>query len=1005
MTKFYLLLSRYLTVLLLLTATVAMAQNRTVTGKVTSSGDGSAIPGVSIIVKGTSNGVSSDADGNFSITAGPNDILVFSFIGMTKQEIVVGNQTSISVAMTEDLTQLSEVVVVGYGVQEKKDVTGVVTAVKTESFNKGAIASPDQLISGKIAGVQITQNSGEPGGGSTIRIRGGTSISAGNEPLYVIDGIPVDNVGFPGGRNPLNFINANDIETFTVLKDASAAAIYGSRAANGVIIITTKRGKAGSAPQVTYDGYFTVSSVAKKLDVFNAEEYRNLVSAYSPSAIIDSIDPVASTDWQDEVLRTATGQSHNISLTGGSEKTGYRLSVGNFQLDGIIKTSSTERTSLMFGFDQKLLNEDLTISANIKTSQTKDRYNGGGIGGANNMAPTQPIYDNTSPYGGFWEWTAPLGTKNPVAEIELTKHNGSAYRTNGNIQFDYKFSSLVPGLRANLNLGTDIINSQRKFFQPSYLRSQVTGGNLGEIQLETIRRTTPLLEFYLNYENRIESIDAKYDVTAGYSYQDFISDQYGSNGRELESNDYLYNDPSVAGVTAAWSNPQESRLISFFGRVNFAVKDKYMLTASVRRDGSSRFGPSNRWGFFPAVALGWRIYDEKFFEPLQNSLSSLKLRVSYGVNGNQEFGNYLFLSTYGLSNTFAQYQLGDAFYRTLRPTGVDPSIKWEQTESLNIGLDFGVLNDRITGELEFYNKDTKDLLFVVNVPAGTNVTNRVLTNIGSVRNRGIELTLNSVVMDKGDFSWNLGVNVAHNKNTIISLDGSDDPNFKGYESGGISGGVGNNIQVLKVGYPVGTFRVYKHKYANGKPLVDGVDHNEDGFINDADMYEDVSGDGQVNDEDRRPGKNANPKVLLGLTSNMTYKNFDLSFTLRGSFGNYAYNNVASANAFYGKIQGFTISPENMPVSVLNTNFSDPQFFSDYYVENASFVRMDNITLGYSVKQFSKAKIRVYATAQNLFVLTKYSGIDPEFSGGISGGIDNNAYPRSRSFVFGVNIGF
>lgn len=1000
MTKFYLLLSRYLTVLLIFTAAVASAQSRTVSGKVTSADDGSGMPGVSIAEKGTSNGVISDAEGNYTISVGPNAILVFSFVGTVTQEIPVGDQTSLSVQLASDVTELSEVVVVGYGVQEKKDVTGVVTAVSEKNFNRGAIVSPDQLISGKIAGVQITQNSGEPGGGSTIRIRGGTSISAGNEPLYVIDGVPVDNVGFPGGRNPLNFINASDIETFTVLKDAAAAAIYGSRAANGVIIITTKRGKAGMAPKITYDGYFTASTIAKKLDVFTADEYRNLTSAYSPASVINSLDPTASTDWQDRILQTATGQSHNISLTAGTEKAGYRVSVGHLQLDGIIKTSSTERSSLMFGIDQKLLNDDLTISANLKASQTKDRYNGGGIGGANNMAPTQPVYDENSPYGGFWEWTAPLGTKNPVAEIELTKHRGSAYRANGNLQFDYKFTNWVPGLRANLNLGTDIINSQRKFFQPSYLRAQFTGGNLGEIQLENIRRMTPLLEAYLNYAGKVDAIQAEYDVTAGYSYQDFISDQYGSNGRELESDNYGYNDPSVAGVTAAWSNPQESRLISFFGRVNVSVKDKYLFRASLRRDGSSRFGPSNRWGVFPAVALGWRISEEDFFSAAQDVVSSLKLRVSYGVNGNQEFGNYLFLSTYGLSNTFAQYQLGDAFYRTLRPTGVDPNIKWEETKSLNIGVDFGVMNDRITGELEFYNKDTDDLLFVVNIPAGTNVTNRVLTNIGSVRNRGVELTLNATAMDKGDFRWNVGVNLAHNKNEIISLDGSDDPNFKGYEAGGISGGVGNNIQVLKVGNAVGTFRTYQHKYENGKPLVDGVDHNEDGFINDADMYKDVNGDGSVNDQDRRPGKSANPKLLLGFTSNMTYKGFDLSFTLRGSFGNYAYNNVASSNAFLGKIQGFTISPENMPTSVLDTKFSDPQFFSNYYVENASFLRMDNITLGYSITQLDKAKIRVYATAQNLFVLTKYSGIDPE----VLNGIDNNAYPRSRTFVIGVNIG-
>lgn len=998
MIKLYLFKRSFLFALLL--CSLQSWAQTSVTGKVTSGDDGDGLPGVSILEKGTTNGTVTNIDGNYSINVGEDATLVFSFVGFTTQEIAVGTQSAINLILQPDVTALSEVVIVGYGEQEKKDVTGVVTAVTSEDFNRGAIVSPDQLIAGKISGVQITSNSGEPGGGSTIRIRGGTSLSAGNEPLYVIDGIPIDNVGFPGGRNPLNFINPSDIESFTVLKDASAAAIYGSRAANGVIIITTKKGTAGQAPRVTYDGYYNISEVAKKLDVFNADQYRELTSAYSPANIINDLHPTASTDWQDQILQTATGQSHNISVTGGSEKTGYRASIGYLNLDGIVKTSNTERTSFALSLNQKMLDDNLTIDANIKTSQTRDRYNGGGIGGANNMAPTQPVYDAGSPYGGFWEWVAPLGTKNPVAEVELTQHNGKAYRGMGNIQFDYKFTDLIPGLRANLNLGADVINAQRKFYQPTFLRAQ-TIGNQGEIQLENITRVNQLLEFYLNYTRDLESIEGKIDVTAGYSWQDFDGDQFGSNGRELTSNDYGYEDPSVAGVSSAWANPNANRIISFFGRVNFALKDKYLFTANLRRDGSSRFGEVNKWGLFPSAAIGWRIYEEDFFAGLQDVFSDLKLRVSYGVNGNQEFGNYQYLSTYGLSNQFAQYQLGETYYRTLRPSGVDPTIKWEETTSINLGLDFGLFQGKVTGAVEFYNKQTDDLLFVVNIPAGTNVTNRVLTNIGSVRNQGVELTLNTIVVDKQDLRWDVGFNISSNRNEITALDGSDDPNFKGYEAGPISGGVGNNIQVLRVGQPVNTFRVYQHKYdADGNPYVDGIDQNEDGVINEADMYEDLSGDGQVNDEDRRPGENANPVALLGLTSNLSFKNFNLNFTLRGSLGNYAYNNVASSNAFLSKITGFTISPENMPVSVLQTNFTDPQFFSDYYVEDASFLRMDNITLGYSFPQLNKVSVRLYATAQNLFVLTNYSGIDPE----VLEGRDNNAYPRSRNFVFGVNIG-
>lgn len=1000
MIKLYPKRSVILAVLLLL-AVQAWAQVR-ITGKVTSADDGIGLPGVSILEKGTSNGTVTDSDGNYTISVSENAVLVFSFVGFASQEVSVSGRTMVNIVLNPDITALDEIVVVGYGEQEKGDVTGVVTAVSTEEFNRGAIVSPDQLITGKVAGVQITSNSGEPGGGSTIRIRGGTSINAGNEPLYVIDGVPIDNSEFfLGARNPLNFLNPSDIASFTVLKDASAAAIYGSRAANGVIIITTKKGNAGE-PKVTYDGFYSISTVARKLEVFTADQYRELTAAYSPATIINSLHPTASTNWQDEILQTAGGQNHNITVTGGSDKSTYRASVGYLDLDGIIKTSNTDRTSLALNLGQKALNDNLSIDLNLKASQTRDRFNGGGIGGANNMAPTQPVYDASSPWGGYWEWTAPLGTKNPVAEIDLTRNDARAFRGLGNIQFDYKFTDIVPGLRANLNLGADVINSEKKFFQPTYLRAQASG-NMGEIQLENLTRLNQLMEFYLNYNRDFDGIQGNLDVTAGYSWQDFDSDQWGTQGRELTTNNYGYEDPSVAGVSSAWSYPQGNRIISFFGRVNFSLRDKYLFTANLRRDGSSRFGPENRWGFFPSAAIGWRIYEEDFFAGLQGVFSDLKLRVSYGVNGNQEFGNWLYLPTYGLSNQFAQYQLGDAFYRTLRPTGVDPDIKWEQTSSLNIGLDFGLLAGRLSGSLELYNKDTNDLLFVVNVPAGTNVTNRVLTNIGNVRNQGIELALNAVAAHTTDLRWDIGFNVSANKNEIVALDGSDDPNFKGYEWGGIAGGVGNTIQVLKVGYPMNTFRVYRHKYGpDGKPLVDGVDHNGDGEINEADMYENLGGEGSVvNDEDRRPGKNANPALLFGLTSNLAYKNFDLSFTLRGSVGNHVYNNVASANAFLSKIQGFTISPENMPVSVLETNFTDPQFFSDYYIEDASFVRMDNITLGYSFKQITKMDLRIYATAQNPFVLTKYSGIDPE----VLGGIDNNAYPRARTFVFGVNVGF
>lgn len=976
----------------------AYAQERTVSGKVTSFDDGSSLPGVNIMIKGTSSGASSDIDGNFKLVVPEGAVLVFSYIGYTTEEIEVGARSVLDVALMPDLQTLSEVVVVGYGTQKKEDVTGVVTSVDSKNFNGGAIVSPDQLITGKVAGVQITSNSGEPGGGATIRVRGGTSINASNEPLYVIDGLPIDNAGFAGGRNPLNFLNPNDIETFTVLKDASAAAIYGARAANGVIIITTKKGRKDGTSTINYDGYYSVGQIAKELQILNAQEFRDVIVAKAPSRI-ELLDPNVSTDWQNEILQTAVGQSHNLSYSTGNEKSSIRTSLGYLNQDGIIKKSNTERTSFAVAFSQKLLNDKLNIDANLKTARTSDIYNGTGIGGALSMAPTQPILDANSPWAGYWEWNNDLGTKNPIAELELTQSQGSSFRGMGNIQFGYDLDVLTDGLSAKLNLGMDALSSERKFFQPNNLRGQYA--NEGEIQLENTIRTTPLLESFLNYNKSLPSFKSQIDAVVGYSWQAFNAEVNRADARELSTNIYGFNNPAVANEYTVSRNIQESRLISFFGRVNYSYDDKYLLTASLRRDGSSRFGESNRWGLFPSVAVGWNLYKESFMDFSKAALSDLKLRVSYGINGNQEIGNYGYLTTYTNGDLFTQYQLGGEFIQTIRPSGVDTNLKWEETASLNAGLDFGLLNGRISGAFEYYNKRTSDLLFVVNVPAGTNLSNRILTNIGEVENSGFELTLNGTVLESEDFSWNLGLNAATNKNTILALDGSDDPDFKGYEVGGISGGTGNNIQILKVGESINTFRVYQHKLdGNGKPLVDLVDHNEDGTINLADMYADVNEDGIVNDEDRLPSKNANPKYLLGLSSNMSYKGFDLSFTMRANLGGYVYNNVASNGGYYNRVSA-EIVPQNLVASVLETNFQTPQFFSDYYLEKADFIRMDNITLGYTIRPLAdKVNIRVYGTAQNLFVLSSYSGLDPE----IQNGIDNNLYPRSRVFLAGISIG-
>ena len=1008
-----------------------LAQTKTITGKVTDGGDGQPLPGVNILIKGTSQGSVTTLDGSFTLSATASDVLAFSFIGYVSQEITIGNQTNIDVILQPDIANLSEVVVVGYGTQEKSDVTGVVATVEPESFNKGAIVSPDQLIAGKIAGVQITPNTGAPGGQSSIRIRGGTSINASNEPLYVIDGVPIDNTAhnpgeFSSGRNPLNFLNPNDIASFTVLKDASAAAIYGSRAANGVIIITTKRGSDGGAGRISYDGYYSVANNVGEPDMLSSGQFRQAVTERAPSE--SSLLGAANTNWYDQVLQSAVGQSHNLSFSSGNDQMGFRASVGYQDLEGIVKTSSTERLSLSLAYNQRLLNDRLNINANFKGAQTNDQFApaspsnpGGVVGSAVSLDPTQPVFDSE---GRYWEWRdtngnlIALAPGNPVAELALTQDIGESFRSIGNIQFDYDLKDIIPGLSANLNLGYDIFTGERKRFLPTTLKSQVTGNN-GEVRMEDFTKKSGLLEFYGNYKKEFKNINSKIDFTAGYSYQSFENRFPGFLGQDLSSDLFGFNNPAVANEAQAFNEVIENRLISFFGRLNYDLMGKYLLTVSLRRDGSSRFGSSNQWGQFLSGALAWRIMDEEFMQNAPSFLSDLKLRVGYGVNGNQEIGDYLFLPTYTFGDSRVQYQFGDSFVTTVRPNGYDQDLKWEETTSYNIGVDFGLFNSRLNGSIEYYHKKTEDLLAEVVVPAGANLTNVVLTNVGELENQGIELELSSQVIDKNDFSWDLGFNAAYNKNEVTKLTTNEDPDFIGIARGGISGGVGNTVQILSVGEALDAFYVYKHILgSDGMPLPDRdvngnlIDHNGDGETNDADLYEDINGDGMVNDLDRRIYKKPSPDLTLGLTSQMNYKNFDLGFTLRASLGNYVYNNVASN---YGNYNGIITNGgsfvNNLHASVLETGFTAPQYFSDYYVENASFLRMDNLTVGYTINNVSNnMRFRVYATVQNLFVITDYSGLDPEI-GNVSSdstvprvGIDDNVYPRARTFIIGVSVG-
>jgi TonB-linked SusC/RagA family outer membrane protein len=1013
MTKFYLSFSRYLAVLLLFVTSLAVAQNRTVTGKVTAADDGSTLPGVNIQEKGTSNGAVTDSNGSFSITVGPNAVLVFSFVGFAQQEITVGSQTVIDVSMATDITALSEIVVIGYGQVEKKDLTGSVVSVSDKAFNRGVMSSPQDLIIGKVAGVAVTQGSGAPGSGAQIRIRGGSSLSASNDPLIVVDGFPLDNNGPAGTGNSLAAINPNDIETFTVLKDASATAIYGSRASNGVIIITTKKGRAGK-PQLGYNYQMSLSTPTKMVDVLEGEEIRDLITDLNGTLGIDATSiyrlGAANTNWQNQIYRNAWSQDHNLSLSGTTKGIPYRVSYGFTDQQGILKGTDMKRHSVNLNLSPSFLDDNLKVNATLKASLTNSNFgNEGAIGNAVGFDPTQVVRNGNTRFGGYFAWTSGLialpdgsqgmningnpnllsGT-NPVALNNLTNNQGEVKRLIGNLELDYRLPFL-PEMRAHINMGIDNSDSEG-YNNASTLLSNTN--NQGRLTNYTGENQAKVFDFYLNYVK--EFGEHKVDVTGGYAYQSFTRD--GSNfSRTKTLSDYFAYDVDLSdetdpdGDTVALKNiPNPNYLVSFFGRANYSFRGKYLATATMRYDGSSRFAKENRWGLFPALALAWRIKDEGFLQSV-SVLSDLKLRVGVGVTGQQDIGGtYPYLAQYVESNAAAQYQFGGQYYNTLRPSAYDAKIKWEETTTWNVGVDFGVFAGRLTGTLDYYFRETKDLINFVPVAAGSNFSNYLTTNVGNLENTGIELTLNGQVIKSTDFNVNVGFNIAHNKNEITKLTATDDPTYPGVYVGGISGGVGNTVQIHQVGHPASSFYVYKQVYdPNGKPI-EG-------------LYVDKTGNGgsvTADINNRFFYKNPAPKILMGINSQVSYKSWDFSFSGRFSFGNYVYNNGAS-NTFYGALYGTTGYINNLRESIKDTEFTNPQYWSSHFVENASFFKMDNMSLGYSFSELmdNKLKARVSFTVQNAFMVTKYSGIDPE----VAGGIDNNLYPRPQVFLFGVNL--
>jgi iron complex outermembrane receptor protein len=963
---------------------VALGQQVRVSGTVSDAADRQTLPGVNVVVKGTLTGTITGINGEYSLMANPGDVLVFTFIGYLPQEVTVADQTVINVAMKTDVQALEEVVVIGYGTVKKSDATGSVTAVSAKDFNKGAITSPQDLLVGKSAGVVITTAGGAPGSGATIRVRGGSSLNASNDPLIIIDGVPIDNNNVSGSSNILSFVNPNDIETFTVLKDASATAIYGSRASNGVILITTKKGKAGSPMTVAYDGNISVANAIAFVDVFSGDELRKIALDRSSLFGIDNLNLLGNqnTNWQKEIFRTALSHDHNLSISGAVSSLPYRLSVGYTDQNGILKNTDMKRFTGSLNLNPSFFNDRLKVNLNLKGMNTHHNFGEtGAIGSAVNMDPTQVIMDGNTASAGYFQWSnygANLGTANPVEQALEVDNRSVVNRVIGNIQLDYALPFL-PELRANLNLATDYSESVGHNNRPITSPSVLTAPLYGKLTDFSGTNYNNLLDFYMNYNKDVASIESVIDVTAGYSWQHFKREGDNYTRSRVAITDPLYQ------KTDSSSFITENYLVSFFGRVNYTLMDRYLLTFTLREDGSSRFAKANRWGTFPSVAFAWKIKDESFLRGVK-AFTDLKLRLGWGITGQQDIGNdYPAQALYREASEGSYYPIGGVFLPTLRPDAYDPDIKWEETTTINAGLDFALFKDRITGSFDVYRRVTDDLLNSVTVSSGSNFSNTLLTNVGSLKNNGVELSLNFIPVSTNDMTLTIGLNGTYNVNEITKLLITDDPSYIGILYGD---GMTGQKQVTRVGYPSKSFFVNQQVYdADGNPI-EG-------------LYVDLSGAGGVvngDNADKYIYHNPVPDYLLGLSARFAYKNFDLSASARASIGNYVYNQVA-AGASYDQMQQIGYW-KNFSKALSETNFVKRQFTSDYFIENASFLKLDNISAGYRFENlFGAVGARISFTVQNAFIITKYSGLDPE----VDGGIDNNFYPRPRTFMLGIGL--
>ena len=968
------------TLLLLFLMPMSFFAQSTVTGTITERDTGMPIPGANIIIKGTSRGTTTNFDGKYTFeNVNLDDVIVFSYIGFASQEVPYTGQETINIQLAPDTAILEEVVLIGYGSTRRQDATGAVQQLSTEDFNQGSIVSPEQLIQGKSAGVRITSSSGAPGGETEIRIRGGSSLSANNSPLIVVDGIPLDQRGVQGVRNQLNAINPNEIQDFVVLKDASATAIYGSRASNGVILITTKKGKKNSDLKFEYDLKASIGSIVEKVNVLDADQYRSIIET-TPGTNLDLLGD-ANTDWQDEIYQTSVGAIHNFTVSQGLDNFYYRLNYNHTSQTGVLKTDLYQRNALNTAFNYDLLDNDLKLTLTAKGSIDQNNFaDEGAIGAAVSFDPTKPVYDENSRYGGYYEWTDADGvalqqaTRNPLALLQQRVDDGKTKRIISNFNVDYRIP-LIEDLRFNLNAGIDYSENDGYKSRPT-----TSAANLMDIADEEVywgMNRNQLLDFYFNYKPYLESINTNVDLTAGHSYQEFfVSSQQRVSDQNVE--DYWVLNPIEINRNA---------LESYFARASFDIDDKYLVSGSYRMDGSSRFSKDNRWSSFPAVSVGWKINNEDFLKDSE-ILSELKLRAGYGVTGNQEIGsNYGYIGVYTPSQRGASYQFGNQFYPTLRPEEYDKDLKWEELQTYNAGIDFGFFNDRFTGSVDAYHRTTENLLAEVPVPAGANLSDRLVTNVGETVSKGIEVGLNGKIIQTDDINWGLNYNITFQDLEITKLSLGEDPNFF-IPQGEISGGVGNMIQIWKKGIDPTTFFVYRQVYdPNGEPI-EGA-------------YVDVNGDNTITEADRQPYKKGSPDFYMGLSSNFNYKDFDFSFTWRGSFGGYMYNNAQSSSGFRG---AGTDTPQpyysNFNSNILETDFNESQFFSDYYVQSSDFVKLDNVSVGYLMAG-EKVDFRASLTVSNVLTITDYDGLDPE----ISGGIDNNFYPRPRTYTVGLNLTF